>query len=190
MSKINFHLLIWLKQHRKFIGAILLAMAITACNNSAKSQLPSIVSQTSDTSNSNSASVSPVQNVADNKSLEQQAVQVIHDYYDAIARQDYKQAYLAWDGDGAASKQSYEEFQQGFANTASVAEEVGKPGSIEGAAGSLYIEIPVTVTAVTTNGTPQRFHGSYVLRRVNNVPGSTQKQRQWHIYSAKISPEK
>jgi hypothetical protein len=102
------------------------------------------------------------------QSQEQLAVQLIHDYYDAIARLDYKQAYLAWDGDGSASKQSFEEFQQGFANIVSIVEEVGKPGSLEGAAGSVYIKIPVTVTSVTSNGTPQRFRGSYKLRRVNN----------------------
>ncbi|MBU7586845.1 MAG: hypothetical protein KAF91_29010, partial [Nostoc sp. TH1S01] len=168
MLKINFSLFIWLKQYRTFIGAILLAIAITACENSGKSQQSSsnspVVSNLSDTSNSASPSVSPTPNAGDTKSLEQQAVQVIHDYYDAIARQDYKQAYLAWDGDGSASKQSFEEFQQGFANTASVAEEVGKPVNLEGAAGSLYIEVPVTVTAVTTNGTPQRFRGSQDLR--------------------------
>ncbi|WP_298920018.1 hypothetical protein, partial [uncultured Nostoc sp.] len=40
-----------------------------------------------------------------------------------------------------------------------------------------------------SNGTPQRFRGSYKLRRVNNVPGSTPKQRRWYIYSANISLE-
>ncbi|MBD2439596.1 hypothetical protein [Nostoc sp. FACHB-110] len=183
MSKINFF-----KQHLTVIGVTLLAMTITACDNRAKSQLPSANSPTvanlSDTSNPTSP-----QNSASSQSLEQQAVQAIHDYYDAIARQDYQQAYLAWDGDGFASKQSFEEFKQGFANTVSINEEVGKPGRLEGAAGSLYIEIPVTITSVTTNGTPQRFNGSYKLRRVNDVPGSTPKQRRWHIYSANISLE-
>lgn len=168
-------------------------MAVTACNNEVTSLLPSAhhptVANLSDTSNSTSPPVSPTQNPANNQSPEQQAVQLIHDYYDAIARLDYKQAYLAWDGDGSASKQTFEEFEQGFANTVSIVEEVGTPGRLEGAAGSLYIEVPVTVTSVTSNGTPQRFRGTYKLRRVNNVPGSTSKQRRWHIYSANISLE-
>ncbi|MEH1914320.1 hypothetical protein [Nostoc sp.] len=46
------------------------------------------------------------------------------------------------------------------------------------------------MTAVATNGTPQRFRGSYVLRRVNNVPGSTPEQQRWHLYSAKITQVK
>ena len=193
LLNINFSFCIWLKQRYTVIGVLLLAMSITACNNSATSQLASAnrptLANLSDTSNPSSPPASGTQNPVNNQSPEQQAVQLIHDYYDAIARQDYKQAYLAWDGDGTASKQSFEEYQQGFANIVSIVEEVGKPGSLEGAAGSLYIEIPVTVTNVTSNGTPQRFHGSYKLRRVNNVPGSTPQQRRWYIYSANISLE-
>ncbi|MEH1924557.1 hypothetical protein [Nostoc sp.] len=193
LLNINLYFCIWLKQRYTVIGVLLLAMSITACNNSAISQLASAnrptLANLSDTSNPSSSPTSTTQNPVKNQSQEQQAVQLIHDYYDAIARLDYKQAYLAWDGDGSASKQSFEEFQQGFANIVSIVEEVGKPGSLEGAAGSLYIEIPVTVTAVTSNGTPQRFRGSYKLRRVNNVPGSTPKQRRWHIYSDNISLE-
>jgi hypothetical protein len=112
---------------------------------------------------------------------------VVRSYYRAIARRDYEQAYSAWEDNGAASHQSLEQFRQGFANTASIAVDIGTPGELNGAAGSIYIEIPVTVTAVTEGGTPQRFRGSYVLRRVNNVPGSTPEQRQWHLYSANIT---
>ncbi|BAY29789.1 hypothetical protein NIES2107_16330 [Nostoc carneum NIES-2107] len=180
----------WLKQHRRVVGGMLLAIAITGCNHSGTSQLSSVnspsVANISDTSSPTSSPISPTPNTADSQ-MEQEAVQVIRDYYSAIAIRDYKQAYSTWSGDGAASQQSFEQFQQGFANTASVAVEVGEPGKLEGAAGSLYIKIPVTVTAVTADGTPQRFRGSYVLRRVNNVPGSTPEQRQWHIYSAKLS---
>ncbi|BAY48681.1 hypothetical protein SAMD00079811_63070 [Scytonema sp. HK-05] len=54
---------------------------------------------------------------------------------------------------------------QGFANTASVAVEVGEPGRLDGAAGSSYIKIPVSVTAITTNGTCN------ILRKVANKIG-------------------
>ncbi|BAY66208.1 hypothetical protein NIES22_63210 [Calothrix brevissima NIES-22] len=191
MTKSNFPLYIWLKQHRLVVGGMLLAIAITGCNNSGTSQLSSVnspsVANISDNSSLTSSPVSATANTADSQ-LKQAAVRVIRDYYNAIARHDYKQAYSAWSENGAASKQSFAQFQQGFANTASVAVKVGEAGRLEGAAGSLYINIPVTVTAVTTKGTPQRFRGSYVLRRVHNVPGSTPEQRQWHIYSANITP--
>ncbi|WP_334967059.1 hypothetical protein [Nostoc sp.] len=175
------------------IGGTLVAIAIIGCNASAKSQPPAV--NTSSVANLIASSptpapVSPTQSPTNTKLPGQDAVQVIRDYYSAITRQDYKQAYSAWEGNGAASKQSFEQFKQGFANTTSVAVEVGKPGTPDPGAGSIYIEIPVTVTAIGTNGTPQRFRGSYVLRRVNDVPGSTPEQRRWHLHSANITQVK
>ncbi|MEH2279547.1 MAG: hypothetical protein V7K40_33425 [Nostoc sp.] len=193
MSQIYFYSYIWLKQHCMTIGGTLVAIAIIGCNASAKSQPPAV--NTSSVANLIASSptpapVSPTQSPTNTKLPGQDAVQVIRDYYSAITRQDYKQAYSAWEGNGAASKQSFEQFKQGFANTTSVAVEVGKPGTPDPGAGSIYIEIPVTVTAIGTNGTPQRFRGSYVLRRVNDVPGSTPEQRRWHLHSANITQVK
>lgn len=128
------------------------------------------------------------QNAPDSETSEQQkAAQVIRHYYNAINRKDYRSAYADWANNGAASNQSFEQFRRGFANTASVNVVIGKPGRIDGAAGSLYVEIPVTITAKTVNGQTQHFTGSYTLRRINDVPGSTPEQRRWHLYSAKIT---
>lgn len=200
------HLLsVWVKHHRRAVGGVLLAIAITACtaaqSQSSSTRTPVAASPAiSPLATSSSPAISspvpsptppsPValaQTTGDAGSP-QAAVQAIRDYYRAIALRNYQQAYSAWEGNGAASHQSFEQFQQGFANTACVAVEVGAPGRVDGAAGSTYIEVPVTVTAITTNGTPQRFRGSYVLRRVNNVSGSTPQQRQWHLYSANLTP--
>ncbi|WP_375504040.1 hypothetical protein [uncultured Nostoc sp.] len=185
---IYFYLYIWLKQHRIAVGGMLLVIALIGCNDSVKSQPPANTPSVANfiASSPTPPPASPTQSPA-SAEPGQQAIQVIRDYYSAIARLDYKRAYSAWEGNGAASKQSFEQFKQGFANTTSVAVEVGKPGRPDPGAGSIYIQIPVTITTVTTNGTPQRFRGSYVLRRVNNVPGSTPEQRKWHLYSAKIT---
>jgi hypothetical protein len=207
----NFSLDLWLKQRRWVVGGVLFAIVITACSTSVKSQLRSIntlssvnpsiassppLSPTSSQplpptsriqSKSSSAAGSRTQSLAELEPQQQEAVQVIRDYYNAIDRRNYEQAYSAWEVEGAANQQSFEEFKQGFTNTASVAVTVGEPGRIDGAVGSLYIKIPVTVTATTTSGTSQRFRGSYVLRRVNDVPGSTPEQRQWHFYSANLT---
>ncbi|BBD60584.1 hypothetical protein NIES2109_33820 [Nostoc sp. HK-01] len=118
---------------------------------------------------------------------QKQAVQVIRHYYNAINHQDYKSAYLDWSNNGAASQQSFEQFSQGFKDTLSVKVDIGEPGRLDGAAGSSYIEIPVTITSKTVNGKVKHFKGSYTLRRINDIPGSTLKQRMWHIYSAKIT---
>ncbi|HEY9624657.1 MAG TPA: hypothetical protein V6C78_30300 [Crinalium sp.] len=191
-----------LKQYRMAAGGGVLAIALSACSTHSASQLPSA----SPLSNSNppvsptataqiAPSLSPSSSTTQSSigsSPQQEAAQVIRDYYSALNRRDYAAAYSTWEGNGASSQQSFEQFRQGFANTVSTAVEVGQPGRLEGAAGSSYIEIPVTVTAVTRNGTQhgnqQRFQGSYVLRRVNDIPGSTSEQRRWHFHSANLAP--
>lgn len=186
----NFCLSTWLKQHRITVGGVLIAIAITACNAPVKSQLSAtktLAVASPLLAPSSTSLVSLAQSDAKVAPIQQQAVQVIRNYYNAITRRDYQQAYSAWDRDGAASQQSFKQFKQGFANTKSTAVQVGEPGQLDGAAGSSYIKIPVTVTAVTKDGTQQRFRGNYVLRRVNDVPGSTLEQRKWHLYSANLT---
>ena len=177
-----------LKQHRLNAGGMLCTIALTVCHASAPQSASAKPSPIVNRSISSSlVPVSPTQIAASTESSQQQAVQVIRDYYTAIARRDYKKAYLTWEENGSASQQSFEQFKQGFANTTSTAVAVGKPSQLDGAAGSIYIKIPVTVSAMTANGTRQRFRGSYVLRRVNNVPGSTLEQHRWHFYSSNLT---
>jgi hypothetical protein len=158
---------LWLKQHRMAIGGALTTIALTACTF-APAQL-SAASLSSTVTSSIAASPtppsSPTQSAGSVESDQQSAVQVIQDYYGAINRQDYQQAYLLWDEEGAASQQSFEQFKQGFANTESTTVTTGEPGNVEGAAGSVYVEIPVTITAVTRSGTQEQFHGGYALRQ-------------------------
>jgi hypothetical protein len=171
------------------MGAAVFVSALTACNVSPSSQSPAAnpsLNASPAIASSPTQPASPTQTTVDPASP-QAAIQIIRDYYTAIAIRDYQRAYSYWDRNGAASQQSFEQFRQGFADTASIAVDVGQPRNPNGAAGSSYIEIPVTVTAVTQKGAPQRFRGSYVLRRVNDVPGSTAEQRRWHLYSANIT---
>lgn len=70
----------------------------------------------------------------------------------------------------------------------SYAVELGEPGRMEGAAGSIYIEIPARVTATLDSGETQRLGGTVVLRRVNGVPGSTAEQRRWHVENVDLKP--
>jgi len=125
-------------------------------------------------------------NTTDDGDGPEAAAAVIDDYYAAIRARDYERAYRSWSSGGAASKQSFEEFRNGFADTATVDVRTGTPSRIEPAAGSRYIEIPVEITAKTTGGETQRFRGKYVLRRTV-VDGSTAEQRRWHIESAEIA---
>ena len=113
------------------------------------------------------------------------AVSVIREYYAAINARDYRNAYELWSGKGEASGQSFADFASGFTETASVEARVGKPGVVEGAAGSRYISIPVTLRAKMADGSTQEFAGEYVLRR-SVVDGATAEQKTWRISSAKL----
>lgn len=118
----------------------------------------------------------------------EQAADVIRRYYSAINAGDYATAYAAWGNDGRASGKSFTGFRKGFDDTRSVRVSIGTPGEPEGAAGSIYVEIPVAVDATLDDGTRQHFTGTYTLRRVNDVPGSSQAQRRWHLESARLRP--
>lgn len=59
--------------------------------------------------------------------------------------------------------------------------EIGAPGAIEGAAGSFYVEVPVVLYGRLTKGGQFHQSGRAILRRVNDVPGSTAEQRRWRI---------
>ena len=117
-------------------------------------------------------------------STAQDAVQLIRNYYRWINQKKYEGAFGIWEKreDGnAVNGQSFEKFESGFSDTASVSVEIGEPGEIEGAAGSNYIEIPVVISAITTSGKPQKFAGTYTMRSSNMAD-----DRSWYIYSAKV----
>ena len=112
------------------------------------------------------------------------AVQLIRNYYRWINQKKYQGAFNIWEKreDGAAANgQSFEKFAGGFSDTASVSVEIGKPGEIEGAAGSNYIEIPVVISAQTKSGKAQKFAGAYTMRSSNMAD-----DRSWYIYSANV----
>ncbi len=117
-----------------------------------------------------------------------EAVAVLRSYYDAISARAYERAYRQW-GPSGPPNQTVEDFARGFAETESVALTTGTPSRVEGAAGSRYVEIPVTITARTKAGENQRFEGSYTMRRVV-VDGAPADERRWHIHRASISRQR
>ena len=66
--------------------------------------------------------------------------------------------------------------------------EIGNLGQPEGAAGSIYVSEPVTFYGKDRAGKAIRRSAEIILRRVNDVPGSTEKQRQWHIERIEWKP--
>lgn len=115
----------------------------------------------------------------------EEASAVIRTYYAAINAVDYARAYALWSDGGRASGQSPEQFAAGFGDTAVVMVDIGAPGAVEAAAGSRFIEVPVSLRAQQTDGSSRRFEGRYVLRRAM-VDGASDAQRAWRIASADL----
>lgn len=124
--------------------------------------------------------------VVDPKSS-QAAADVVRRYYAAIDARDFGTAWTQWGDDGRPG-QTLAAFEKGFAHTRATKVTIGALGPSEGAAGSVYQTVPVTVAATLDDGTAQRFTGSYVVRRVNGVDGASASQLRWHIDSAQLRP--
>lgn len=113
------------------------------------------------------------------------AVNVVRDYYRAIDAHDYANAYVLWSDGGHSSGKSLQQFADGFADTAHVDVQLQPPGRVDAAAGSRYIEVPVSITAIQRDGSERHYSGIYTLRRAV-VDGASAQQREWRIGSAQM----
>jgi hypothetical protein len=115
----------------------------------------------------------------------QAAVAVVQRYYSALNAHDYGTAWQQW-GDNGPPRQTQASFEAGFAHTRSTHVTIGMLPPIEGAAGSSYQTVPVTIDATLDDGTHQHFAGDYAVRMVNGVDGASPDQLRWHIDSAHL----
>ena len=120
------------------------------------------------------ASLAEPRGSIDPKSAEA-AGQVVQQYGALIEQDRNAEAAKLW-SDPAAAKKVRDKLA-----TPDVHLEVGKPNNPEGAAGSVYVTVPVVFYGHMVSPEPYRHTANLVLRRVNDVPGSTEEQRRWHI---------
>ncbi|MDQ0466556.1 hypothetical protein QO010_004351 [Caulobacter ginsengisoli] len=118
----------------------------------------------------------------------QGAANVVQTYYAQLEGGHYAEAWRLWSGGGEASGMSEPAFAASFGGFSEYHAQIGAPGEIEGAAGSLFVDVPVQVYGRLKTGAPFHQLGSVTLRRVNDVPGSTAEQRLWHIYRINLKP--
>lgn len=111
---------------------------------------------------------------------------VIRSYYNAIDRHEYARAY-SYFGGGAAPE--FEAWAKGYADTASVAVSFGEMAQ-EGAAGSTYFTLPVTLDVSRTDGTSAKFAGCYTLRLVQPANQEQPPFEGIHIENAKLHQAK
>ncbi|MET3526961.1 MliC family protein [Phenylobacterium koreense] len=118
----------------------------------------------------------------------QGAGNVVQTYFALIGAGKYADAWKLWSDGGKASGMTAEAFAASFDRYASYNAQIGAPGRIEGAAGSLYVEVPVVIYGRLKTGEEVHMNGPVRLRRVNDVPGSTEEQRRWHIAETAFKP--
>lgn len=117
------------------------------------------------------------------------AAGVVRKYFTLLETQQYSLAWRYWADNGRASGSSEQAFADSFGKYAELRATVGAPGRIEGAAGSLYVEVPVSLRGLLRDGNRFEQPGVVTLRRVNDVPGSTAEQRRWHIARIATPPQ-
>jgi hypothetical protein len=72
------------------------------------------------------------------------------------------------------------EFERRLSRYSGLKVSAGRPGDEEGAAGSIYLSVPLTISG-RLDAKRVSDSATAILRRVNDVPGSTEAQRHWHI---------
>lgn len=72
------------------------------------------------------------------------------------------------------------QFESDFGRYSGLKVNAGAAGDQEGAAGSIYLSVPLEISG-RVNGDAVHRSATAIVRRVNDVPGSTEAQREWHI---------
>lgn len=97
---------------------------------------------------------------------------VVRAYFAALAAGDSARAAAAW-GENAPPGAAR-------SDTAFADVDVGAPGPLGAAAGSRYVDVPVTAELRAPGRAPARRQGVVTLRRVV-VDGASERARRWHI---------
>jgi hypothetical protein len=108
-------------------------------------------------------------------------VDLLNAYYNALSRKDYERAYKYWRDGSTQRATSAQEFAGGFSGTIKLTAEFGAPVT-EGAAGTIYANVPAITFETSFDGQQRVFCGKYVLSRTNDVPGATPEQLSWRIF--------
>ncbi|HEX8840869.1 MAG TPA: hypothetical protein VF757_01085 [Sphingomicrobium sp.] len=104
------------------------------------------------------------------------AGQVVQQYGALIEQKRFAEAEKLW-----TNAESAAQFTRQLKQYAEAHLEIGNPGDLGGAAGSIYVTVPAIFYGDDANGGEFRRSADVILRRVNDVPGSTEEQRRWHI---------
>jgi hypothetical protein len=114
--------------------------------------------------------LAPVKPAIDPKSTEA-AQELVRGFVRLINAGKLNEAYMLL-GPTAPPRKDFDRQLEGYTHATQ-----GAAGDQEGAAGSIYLSVPLTLSS--DDG--RKREATVILRRVNDVPGSTEAQRRWHI---------
>jgi hypothetical protein len=163
-------------------------LALTACGRAEKDNADQVSHQAQPTMVAPGTGpdaktpLAPVKPAIDPKSPEA-AVDVVADFANLLKQRRYREAHRLWSGDPTGDGK----FAAKFSGYEIEGAAIGKPGPQEGAAGSIYVAVPLQLFFANGDYTGS-LTGPMTLRRVNDVPGSTEEQRRWHIVKADLQP--
>lgn len=116
------------------------------------------------------------------------AGQLVQRFGGLLEQGKFAEARRLWGSEGEASGLSEAQFVAAYGKYASISSQVGKPFDGEGAAGSLYIQVPLQLSGTLKSGGAFNLVGPLTLRRVNDVDGATPAQLRWHIVQSDLKP--
>jgi hypothetical protein len=111
----------------------------------------------------------------------QGAADVVQTYYALIEGRRFDDAARLWWDRNRPSGMNPKHFVREFGSYREYRAQVGAPGRVSGAAGSAYVEVPVSIAARPRKGADQHFAATVLLRRVNGVSGAGRQARRWRI---------
>lgn len=132
-----------------------------------------------------SSAATPADQANDAGAEQPKPEQVLQQYATLLEQRRFADALALWDP--SATSLGKEKFAAQFDDFKTIHAAVGKVGRIEGAAGSLYSDIQLTLSGNRKDGSPYTVTGPVTLRRVNDVPGSTAEQRRWRIVKMELT---
>jgi hypothetical protein len=113
-------------------------------------------------------------------------------YFALIGEKKFDQAWELWNGEPTeqanGTGMTKAEFIADMNRYYQYSAQVGAPGETEGAAGSIFITVPVQIYGRLKTGEAFHQRGDATLRRVNDVDGASERQRQWHIDKVETTP--
>jgi hypothetical protein len=112
----------------------------------------------------------------------QGAADAVRRYFAAIEAKDYAAAQAL-----VGPKVDLKVFERRLSSYPIYRANIGKPGAMEGAAGSSYVEVPIQTYGRMQSGELFSRLETVQLKRVNDVPGAAPEQLSWRIQNIVVA---